>query len=150
MSVNRVEMTRRHPPVPFTWGAGDHPCRMARCFFSNSVLRRLSFFAIESQPSLRRYLERRIRRATPLLLIILRSFLSQRRAQANSMPRIASPNGITMMAGPGATIMTIPSRITVAPTTAIAIRRAALYVRCALLLIKGTPEYLVRALRNRK
>jgi len=46
-----------------------------------------------------------------------RTFLSQRRAQAYSVARIASPSGITTNAGPGKTSKAIPISRTVAPTT---------------------------------
>lgn len=47
---------------------------------------------------------------------------NQRRAQANSIARIASPAGITMNAGPGSKIMAIPMASTVPPTTKIITR----------------------------
>lgn len=62
------------------------------------------------------------------LLIVRRSLASQRRAQANSRPRMARPMGITSVAGPGATSITIPTINMVAPITATTIRRPSLYV----------------------
>ncbi len=53
-----------------------------------------------------------------------RTIASQRRAQANSVARIASPNGITTNAGPGKTVSAIPNRSTVIPTIATTTRRA--------------------------
>ena len=50
-------------------------------------------------------------------LAIRRAFLSQRRAHAYSVARIASPKGITTNAGPGKTSRAIPISSTVAPTT---------------------------------
>jgi len=62
-------------------------------------------------------------------LMLLRSRLSHRRAQANSSPRIARPTGITTIAGPGAIIMTMPIARTVRPMTSTAIRRTRPTVR---------------------
>jgi hypothetical protein len=45
------------------------------------------------------------------------NFANQRRAQANSMPRMAKPSGITRIEGPGRTIITIPIKSTVRPTS---------------------------------
>ena len=50
-------------------------------------------------------------------LAIRRTFLSQRRAHAYSVARIASPIGMTMNAGPGKTSRATPISRTVAPTT---------------------------------
>ena len=52
-----------------------------------------------------------------------RIFLSQRRAKANSIERMASPAGITMKAGPGSTSMATPTSTTVPPITPTAMRR---------------------------
>lgn len=49
---------------------------------------------------------------------------SQRLAHANSVPRIASPSGITMIAGPGMTTSTTPMSKTVNPMTKITTRLA--------------------------
>ncbi len=49
---------------------------------------------------------------------------SQRRAQANSVARMARPIGITTIAGPGRTIRAMPIRSTVPPTTETTTRRA--------------------------
>jgi hypothetical protein len=46
------------------------------------------------------------------------------RAHAYSMPRIASPSGITTRPGPGSTSIATPIRSTVPPTMEIAIRLA--------------------------
>jgi hypothetical protein len=43
------------------------------------------------------------------------NFASQRRAQANSIPKIASPSGMMRIEGPGNTIITIPINNTVSP-----------------------------------
>jgi len=55
---------------------------------------------------------------------VVRNWRSQRRAHANSIPRIASPAGITTKAGPGSTIMKTPISTTVPPMSAIAQRLA--------------------------
>src|SRR5579872_93594 len=49
---------------------------------------------------------------------------SSRRAHTNSVARIPSPRGMTITAGPGATIITIPTKTTVVPTTNTTARRA--------------------------
>lgn len=48
------------------------------------------------------------------------------RAHVNSILRIASPTGITTIAGPGVTIITRPNNNTVTPMTPTAMRRAVL------------------------
>src|SRR5437667_89592 len=48
----------------------------------------------------------------------------RRRAQTNSVARMARPTGMTISAGPGRMIIAPPTRSTVPPITAIAIRRA--------------------------
>jgi len=64
-------------------------------------------------------------RVRPNILVpLVRNCCSQRRAHANSSPRIASPAGITTNAGPGVTIMMMPMRTTVPPTRAITHRLA--------------------------
>ena len=55
------------------------------------------------------------------------AFFSQMRAQANSMPRMARPAGMTMKAGPGNTMRQMPTTRTVPPTMPMAIRFATLY-----------------------
>lgn len=57
--------------------------------------------------------------------LILRN---QRRAQANSMAKIARPVGMTSVAGPGSTIIATPTSKTVPPTMETTMRRAVLYV----------------------
>ena len=52
-----------------------------------------------------------------MLLAIRRAFLSQRRAHAYSVARMASPTGITTKAGPGKTSRAMPINRIVAPTT---------------------------------
>ena len=52
------------------------------------------------------------------------SFVSQRRAQANSVARMASPAGTTISAGPGVTIMSTPRITTVPPTMRTTMVRA--------------------------
>jgi hypothetical protein len=70
-------------------------------------------------------------------------------AQINSVPSIARPRGITMMAGPGKTIMAIPISRTVKPITII----TSLFA-CLMLLIKNVvilnlqkvtfPDYVIK------
>ncbi len=52
------------------------------------------------------------------------SLRSQWRAQANSRPSTPRPSGMTMIAGPGSTIMAIPIRRMLPPITATTMRRA--------------------------
>ena len=51
-----------------------------------------------------------------------RAFRNHRRAQANSIARMASPAGITIKAGPGSTKNATPIASTVPPTTRIVMR----------------------------
>ncbi len=51
-------------------------------------------------------------------------FSSQRPAHANSVARIANPAGITIKAGPGRTISTMPKSKTVPPITAMVLGAA--------------------------
>ena len=53
-----------------------------------------------------------------------RTRASQRRAQANSRPRMARPAGITTRAGPGSTTMASPISSSVPPISVTAMRRA--------------------------
>src|SRR5205085_2894388 len=53
------------------------------------------------------------------LATIVRARTTARRAQANSVARIARPIGITIKAGPGRTISAMPMRRTVPPMTAM-------------------------------
>src|SRR6185295_12174343 len=55
------------------------------------------------------------------------TFCSHRLAQAYSRPRMPSPIGITTIAGPGSTIIAMPTTSTVNPTTEIAMRLASRY-----------------------
>jgi hypothetical protein len=56
------------------------------------------------------------------------NFASQRRAQANSIPKIANPSGITKIEGPGVTTITTPMSSTVSPITRIKSRRIVRHV----------------------
>ena len=64
-------------------------------------------------------------RATSSALAL--AFLSQLRAQANSMPRMPRPTGMTTNAGPGSTIMQMPTTSTEPPTMPMAMRLAMRY-----------------------
>lgn len=76
-----------------------------------------------------------MRRLEPRSLIDSLSRLNHVRAQVNSILRIASPAGITTIAGPGVMIIRTPIATTVTPTTPMTMRRAALYVKCIALRI---------------
>ncbi len=75
----------------------------------------------------------------------MRSRFSHKRAHVNSILRIVRPTGMTTIAGPGVTIMTMPIISTVAPTTPTTIRRPVLYVKCTALLINTYPNTLYLA-----
>ena len=66
------------------------------------------------------------------------AFFSNRFAQTNSVARIASPTGMTMKAGPGRTIITIPIINTVKPIMAITNLLA-----CLMLLNKSVFIFLI-------
>ncbi len=68
---------------------------------------------------------------------------SQRRAHANSSPRMPRPIGITMNAGPGSTIMAMPMPRTVNPTMVTAMRLATRYATSSMMSgdsVVGPPE----------
>ena len=69
---------------------------------------------------------------------------NQRRAQANSSAKIARPAGITTVAGPGSTIIAIPTSKTVPPTMATIMRLAVLYVYDTTCWFKGVPTCRLR------
>jgi hypothetical protein len=58
---------------------------------------------------------------------------SQRRAHANSSPRMPRPIGITMNAGPGSAIIAMPIARTVKPTMVMAMRLATRYATLSMM-----------------
>src|SRR2546425_184352 len=88
---------------------------------------------------------RRARRPQPderLKGDLLLALSSRRRAQANSVARMARPAGMTTKAGPGSTISARPTSSTITPITATPMRRACLSMPRSARRLDGEPEPL--------